>query len=83
MYLSDLDPEVRDRLAAKYENEEDDMSHTAVVAELPKCDLCNATAAYDGRTVGGSWAYMCEGCFGYLGVGTGLGKGQKLIVVKP
>jgi hypothetical protein len=40
----------------------------------------NTTAAYDARTVGGPWAYMCHWCFVhyalYLELGTG--KGQRI-----
>lgn len=58
------------------------MSLTEVkVAKLPKCDFCNLPAKYDGKTLQGYWAYMCEAhhrCFGVLGLG--IGKGQRLIV---
>jgi len=30
------------------------------VPELPKCDFCDETARYDGKTVFGPWAYMCD-----------------------
>ena len=51
------------------------------VAILPSCDMCKVnTAAYDGKTVYGPWAYMCEECFGVHGIGLGLGVGQKLIL---
>lgn len=29
----------------------------------PKCDFCGQTAAYDGKTIHGPWAYMCDTCF--------------------
>lgn len=28
-----------------------------------KCDFCGDTARYDGKTIRGPWAYMCEDCF--------------------
>jgi len=58
--------------------------HTEVeVIELPKCDIpgCDQTAHYDGKTKQGPWANMCEEHFQKLGVGLGLGKGQKLILI--
>jgi hypothetical protein len=27
-----------------------------------RCDLCGAPADWDGQTVYGSWAYMCDDC---------------------
>lgn len=48
------------------------------VEKLPKCDFCEETAAYDGRTKMGPWAYMCELHFKAYGVGLGVGRGQKL-----
>lgn len=58
--------------------------HTSVtVASLPTCDICaNATAAYDGLTWLGPWAYMCEGCFTKYGTGLGLGVGQRLVLAE-
>ena len=59
-----------------------DMSNTIVkVAALPNCDFCGAAAHYDGKTKIGPWANMCENCFKKLGVGLGLGKGQKLVAL--
>lgn len=55
--------------------------HTQVeVVELPKCDFCIRTAHYDGKTVVGLWANMCEIHFEMHGIGLGLGKGQILIL---
>ena len=53
------------------------------VLRLPKCDFCDDTARYDGRTALGPSAYMCECHFRQYGVGLGLGKGQRLVMVKP
>lgn len=53
------------------------------VSELPSCDFCDLAAEYDGKTRSGPWAYMCETCFIFCGVGLGLGRGQKLVVVAP
>ena len=56
------------------------------VTVLPNCDLClmslnvERTAAYDGATKGGPWAYMCEAHFKSNGVGLGIGRGQRLVV---
>ena len=62
--------------------------HTQVdVFELPSCDFCqqagrDVTALYDGKTQFGSWANMCQKHFNMYGIGLGLGKGQKLNVIK-
>jgi len=47
------------------------------------CDFCKEDgkmkkARYDARTTFGYWAYLCEPCFGFAGVGLGVGKGQVL-----
>lgn len=61
------------------------MKHTETVVEVrPNCDFCKergneVKADYDGRTVFGSWAYMCQLHFGLFGVGLGLGIGQRLL----
>ena len=56
------------------------------VAVLPICDICKHigapipnTARYDGATVYGPWAYMCEDHFTEVGTGLGLGRGQRLV----
>jgi hypothetical protein len=63
------------------------MSEEVKVAALPKCDLHkyfkgdpNVTAHYDGKTIEGPWAYMCEDCFRDYGIGLGTGRGQRLVV---
>ena len=58
---------------------------TAPVLVLPLCDLCmledkKGQAQYDGKTIHGPWAYMCEEHFKIYGVGLGLGRGQRLIL---
>jgi hypothetical protein len=54
------------------------------VTKKNKCDFCEKQAHYDGRTnQKGIWAYMCEDHFRQYGVGLGLGKGQRLILVDP
>ena len=55
-------------------------SVTARVSTLPSCDFCPKTAAYDGRTKMGPWAFMCPNHFVDYGTGVGLGKGQRLVV---
>ena len=48
------------------------------------CDFCIAQgkkkveAVYDGKTIYGSWAFMCEYHFKICGIGLGVGKGQLL-----
>lgn len=52
------------------------------VDSLPKCDMCDEPAHYDGLTLYGMWGYMCHRHYIKVGVGLGLGMGQELIVVK-
>ena len=60
---------------------------TTTLPALPDCDICKlefamATpnkARYDGKTIIGQWGYMCEEHFSNVGVGLGLGKGQRII----
>jgi len=52
---------------------------------IPNCDLCReqgkaVKAIYDAKTIHGWWAYLCEEHFNKLGIGLGLGKGQKLVL---
>ena len=47
-----------------------------------RCDFCGSWAVYDGRTIFGPWAYLCEACFQIFGVGLGLGRGQILRVTQ-
>lgn len=55
-------------------------NHTeARVASLPNCDICGEQAHYDAKTRQGPWGYLCEAHFAELGVGLGLGKGQRLV----
>jgi hypothetical protein len=55
------------------------------VASIPSCDICKTEgretpAAYDGKTVYGPWAYMCEQHWQLVGVGQlGTGYGQRLV----
>ncbi len=58
---------------------------TVTVAELPHCGLCEMEgraepAEYDGRTITGPWAFMCQLHYDQYGVGLGTGKGQKLVL---
>ena len=44
------------------------------------CKICNGkltTEFIDGRTKVGFWAIMCPACHKELGVGLGIGKGQR------
>jgi len=55
-----------------------------VIEKLVQCDLCKiAEAKYDARSKMGPWGYMCQKCFGFYGIGLGIGKGQKLVVRAP
>lgn len=66
------------------------MSTEVKVARIPDCDICKYVgpppgkpkqpAAYDGKTVEGPWANMCEFHFKQYGVGLGTGRGQKLVL---
>ena len=63
---------------------------STVVYKYPSCDIhiylhqqSGVEAHYDGKTVGGTWAYMCDDCLKQHGVGLGLGRGQQLIVRQP
>ena len=62
-------------------------SHTFVhVPRQIDCDICKhelkdtVPAFADARLVTGQWAYVCRGHFLQLGVGLGLGKGQRLVI---
>lgn len=65
-------------------------NHTQVeVSKLPPCDFCKQDptvmyqeARYDGKTVMGPWANMCQVHFEQYGIGLGLGRGQELICRK-
>ncbi|RPJ71764.1 MAG: hypothetical protein EHM24_11200 [Acidobacteria bacterium] len=65
------------------------MTTEVTVAELPNCDLCYALdgrqilASYDGKTVNGPWAYLCEMHFHSHGTGLGTGVGQRLKLREP
>ena len=60
---------------------------TTVVSNIPGCDICRMEfpssepnpAVADGRTKQGPWAYMCETHLESLGVGLGVGRGQRLV----
>lgn len=46
-----------------------------------RCDLCgerqpDGALVVDGRTIHGSWAWLCINCFGLAGRGIGTGRGQ-------
>ena len=61
------------------------MGTHVTVTKLPKCDFCaqrgmTRDAYYDGRTIHGSWANMCEEHFLQYGVGLGTGSGQRLVL---
>lgn len=60
---------------------------TARVAQLPMCDMCSeqgvlTLAQYDGKTIYGYWANMCQRHHKAIGLGVGLGIGQRLVIEK-
>ena len=65
-------------------------NHTEViVAKLPQCDFCKLEpgaiyqeACFDGATIMGPWANMCNEHFEVYGIGLGLGRGQQLVLKK-
>jgi hypothetical protein len=62
------------------------LPHTQVTVDsLPDCDFqpCSSLAAYDGATVYGPWANMCENHYAQHGRGLGLGRGQRLVLAAP
>lgn len=63
-----------------FDETETSKGHSVVVSQAHKCDLCSESAAYDGKTIHGPWAWMCEAHFQTLGIGTGVGRGQRLVV---
>lgn len=57
------------------------------VSSYPDCDIHTyqlgqpgVEAHYDGKTIMGPWANMCDECFAQYGVGLGVGQGQRLVV---
>jgi len=65
------------------------MATEVTVRRLPDCDVCKfetpgekpRPAAYDGKTIHGPWANMCEEHWKSHGVGRlGTGFGQRLIL---
>jgi len=53
-----------------------------MLQEKRKCDICGSKAVYDAKTVFGPWAYLCEDHFNILGLGLGLGKGQRIVYIR-
>lgn len=48
--------------------------------DITHCDICEKEVGkvmYDGMTVHGPWANMCQLCFSRYGSGIGVGKGQR------
>jgi hypothetical protein len=47
----------------------------------PWCELCErpfmTDVFIDGKTIYGSWGYMCESCHTTHGIGLGIGRGQE------
>jgi hypothetical protein len=50
---------------------------------LPQCDFCELNATVGGKTIVGSWAYMCTVHYTLLGVGLGHDLGQVLVKETP
>ena len=57
------------------------MGDSVTLDFLKYCDFgCSEIAQYDAKTVGGSWANMCESHWQKYGIGRlGTGLGQRLI----
>ncbi len=63
-----------------------------IIHNYPDCDFCKKDcedgaktprkAKYDGKTTLGAWTYMCQEHFDVHGVGLGLGRGQRLLVLR-
>lgn len=52
-----------------------------IIREKTVCDICaNEPAKIDGKTIVGPWAFMCEMCHRFYGIGTGDGKGQEIMI---
>ncbi len=58
------------------------MSVKTEVIKLPQCNFCHQDAHYDGQTVHGPWAFMCQAHYEIKGTGLGLGHGQRLTAKK-
>ena len=57
--------------------------HESVLVDaLPECNICldGTPAEYDAKTTMGPWAYLCQPHFDQIGMGLGLGIGQRLVV---
>lgn len=52
-----------------------------IVEKLPRCALHgDRDAEYDAKTTAGPWGYLCQECFQSVGLGLGVGLGQRLVV---
>lgn len=88
--LAGVKPEIVSKFELPSTLEEKDAQdireHRAVMVDrLPDCDFSHdvkVKATYDGKTLMGPWANMCEKHFHINGVGLGLGQGQRLILRK-
>ena len=51
---------------------------TLMLSQELHCRFCGMKLRemVDGKTIYGSWAYMCLSCFSIFGVGLGIGRGQ-------
>ena len=52
------------------------------------CDYCartlnNCGLAWDAKSTCGGWGWMCPSCFNDLGVGEGIGRGQRYMLLTP
>ena len=52
-----------------------------IYGNWPDCDACltPTPAAYDCKTKAGPWGFLCETHYTVMGVGLGLGLGQRLV----
>ena len=57
---------------------------TVTLSERPNCQFCGDAkipAEYDAKTIfGGRWAYLCAECYADVGVGLGIGLGQRVTI---
>lgn len=54
--------------------------HPITISHSGRCDICRLEEQreiYDARTISGQWGWICKFCFASMGIGLGIGKGQK------
>lgn len=63
----------------------EDRDTTVRLYQVVYCDIlyCGNIARYDAKTSAGPWAYLCGNHYVEMGVGLGLGKGQRIVYTDP